>query len=61
VWIFGVMAGIMVSGSNPVYAVIYQFISVAMILTGSGISGLVVTLLLRTRIFSSAAQLTLRS
>ncbi len=60
VWIPGVMAGMMVSGASPVYAGIYQFVVVAMILAASGISGLVVTLLLRTRAFSPAAQLTLR-
>jgi putative ABC transport system permease protein len=50
----------MVSGASPVYAGIYQFIIVAMILAASGIAGLVVTLLMRTRTFSAAAQLTLR-
>jgi putative ABC transport system permease protein len=61
VWIPGVMAGMMVSGANPVYAGIYQFIIVAMILAASGISGLVMTLLMRARAFSPAAQLTLRA
>jgi putative ABC transport system permease protein len=61
VWIPGVMAGMMVSGANPVYAGIYQFIIVAMILTASGIAGLVMTSLMRARAFSSAAQLTLRA
>jgi putative ABC transport system permease protein len=60
VWIPGVMAGMMVSGASPVYAGIYQFVIVAMILAASGIAGLVVTLLMRTRAFSAAAQLTLR-
>jgi putative ABC transport system permease protein len=60
VWIPGVMAGMMVSGANPIYAGIYQFIIVAMILAASGIAGLIVTLLLRARAFSAAAQLTLR-
>lgn len=59
VWIPGVMAGMMVSGASPVYAGIYQFILVVMILTASGIAGLVATLLLRTRAFSAAAQLIL--
>jgi len=59
VWIPGVMAGMMVSGASPIYAGIYQFILVVMILTASGIAGLVATVLLRTRAFSSAAQLTL--
>ena len=60
VWIPGVMAGMMVSGASPVYAGIYQFIIVAMILVASGISGLIVTLLIRRRSFSPAAQLILR-
>jgi hypothetical protein len=33
----GVMTGMMVSGASPVYAGIYQFIIVAMILAASGI------------------------
>jgi putative ABC transport system permease protein len=61
VWIPGVMAGMMVSGANPVYAGIYQFIIVAMILAASGIAGLVMALLMRARAFSPAAQLTLRT
>jgi putative ABC transport system permease protein len=60
VWIPGVMAGMMVSGASPVYAGIYQFIIVAMILAASGIAGLVVTLLMRAHVFSAAAQLMLR-
>lgn len=60
VWIPGVMAGMLVSGASPVYAGIFQFIVVAMILTASGIAGLVATLLFRTRAFSKMAQLTLR-
>jgi putative ABC transport system permease protein len=61
VWIPGVMAGMMVSGASPIYAGIYQFIIVAMILSASGIAGLIVTLLMRARAFSAAAQLTLRA
>ena len=60
VWIPGVMAGMMVSGASPIYAGIYQFIIVAMILAASGIAGLIVTLLMRALAFSAAAQLTLR-
>jgi putative ABC transport system permease protein len=56
----GVMAGMLVSGASPVYAGIFQFIIVAMILAASGIAGLVATLLMRTRAFSKAEQLTLR-
>jgi putative ABC transport system permease protein len=50
----------MVSGASPIYAGIYQFIIVAMILAVSGITGLLTTLLVRGRAFSPAAQLTLR-
>ncbi len=60
VWIPGVMAGMMVSGASPLYAGIYQFVIVAMILAASGITGLVATPLIRTRVFSPAAQLLLR-
>ena len=60
VWIPGVMAGMMVSGASPIYAGIYQFVIVAMILAASGIAGLLVTLFIRKRAFSPAAQLTLR-
>src|SRR5438876_11040470 len=57
VWIPGVMAGMVVSGASPVYAAIYQFIIVAMILAASGIAGLVVPLLMRMRACSTTAQL----
>jgi putative ABC transport system permease protein len=60
VWIPGVMAGMVVSGANPVYAGIYQFIVVAMILAASGITALAATVLMRSRAFSAAAQLALR-
>jgi putative ABC transport system permease protein len=60
VWIPGVMAGMLVSGASPVYAGIFQFIIVAMILAASGIAGLVATLLMRARAFSKSEQLTLR-
>lgn len=53
------MAGMMVSGASPVYAGIYQFIIVAMILAASGITSMVAILLMRRRAFSPAAQLTL--
>ena len=57
VWIPGVMAGMLVSGASPVYAGIFQFIIVAMILAASGIAGLVATVLMPTRTFSKAEQL----
>ena len=61
VWIPGVMAGMLVSGASPLYAGIYQFVIVAMILVASGISGMGVAALMQRRAFTAAAQLTLRS
>jgi putative ABC transport system permease protein len=60
VWIPGVMAGMVLSGVSPVYAGIYQFIVVAMILAASGIAGMVAVLFMRQRAFSAAEQLILR-
>jgi putative ABC transport system permease protein len=60
VWIPGVMAGMMVSGANPIYASIYQFVIVTMILAATGITGVVATVLVRARVFTSAAQLAIR-
>jgi putative ABC transport system permease protein len=60
VWIPGLMAGMLLSGSRPVYAAIYQFVVLAMIFAASGLTSLVSTVLVRARIFSSADQLLLR-
>lgn len=60
VWIPGLMAGMLLSGSRPVYAAIYQFVVLAMIFAASGLTSLVGTLLIRTRAFTSAEQLLLR-
>src|SRR4051812_20521442 len=61
VWIPGLMAGMLLSGANPVYASIYQFVTLAMILASSGTTSLVSTLLIRSRVFSPADQLLLRA
>jgi putative ABC transport system permease protein len=60
VWIPGVMAGMMVSGSSPLYAGIYQFMIVVMILAASGISGMGAVALMQRHAFSSSGQLLLR-
>jgi putative ABC transport system permease protein len=60
VWIPGLMAGMILAGSDPVYAAIYQFVVIAMIFASSGITSLVSTLLIRGYIFSEAEQLLLR-
>ncbi|PYX39731.1 MAG: ABC transporter permease, partial [Acidobacteria bacterium] len=60
VWIPGLMAGMLLSGARPVYAAIYQFVLLAMIFASSGLTSLISTLLIRTRVMSTAEQLILR-
>jgi putative ABC transport system permease protein len=60
VWIPGVMAGMVLAGSDPIAAAIYQFVVVAMLLATAGITALLCTLFVRSRAFSPAEQLTLR-
>ncbi|MGD2215111.1 MAG: ABC transporter permease [Gemmatimonadales bacterium] len=57
VWIPGLMAGMLLAGSDPVYAAIYQFVVVAMIVAASGLASVISTLLIRGRAFSTAEQL----
>src|ERR1022692_3630140 len=44
VWIPGLMTGMLLSGANPMYAAIYQFVVIAMILASSGLTSLLSTL-----------------
>lgn len=60
VWIPGVMAGMLVTGASPLYAGIYQFVIVAVILIASGVSGMGATALMQRHAFSEAGQLLLR-
>ena len=60
VWIPGLMAGMILAGSDPVYAAIYQFVVIAMIFAASGLTSILSTLLIRSRAFSSAQQLVVR-
>jgi putative ABC transport system permease protein len=60
VWIPGLMAGMLLSGSRPIYAAIYQFVVLAMIFAASGLTSLISTLLIRTHAFTPAEQLALR-
>lgn len=57
VWIPGLMAGMLLAGSDPVYAAIYQFVVVGMIFAASGLTSLISTLLIRRRAFTAADQL----
>lgn len=61
VWIPGLMAGMVLSGSSPLYAAIYQFVVIAMIFAASGLTSLISTSLIRTRVFTSAEQLLMTS
>ena len=60
VWIPGVMAGMVLAGSDPIEAAIYQFVVVAMLFATAGTTALLCTLFVRSRAFSQAEQLTLR-
>lgn len=61
VWIPGLMAGMLLSGSRPVYAAIYQFVVMAMIFASSGLTSLICTMLVRSHAFTKAEQLLLRA
>jgi putative ABC transport system permease protein len=60
VWIPGLMAGMILTGTDPIYAGIYQFVVIALIFAAAGLTSMVTLTLLRARVFSPAAQLTLR-
>lgn len=60
VWIPGMMAGMVLSGEDPVYAAIYQFVVMAMIYGAAGLTAIISTLLIRKKAFSEAEQLVLR-
>jgi putative ABC transport system permease protein len=60
VWIPGLMTGMLLSGSDPVYAAVYQFVVIAMILASSGLTSLLSTLMIRRYVFSPAEQLLLK-
>ena len=61
VWIPGLMAGMLLSGARPIYAAIYQFVLLAMIFASSGLTSLVSTQLIRSRVMTPADQLILRA
>lgn len=60
VWIPGLMAGMVLTGGDPVYAGIYQFVVLAAIFAAGGVTSVVTLTFFRMRAFSSAAQLLLR-
>lgn len=59
VWIPGIMAGMVLSGSSPVYAALYQFVVIATIFAAAALTCLVSSRLVVRRLFSHYDQLTL--
>lgn len=57
VWVPGIMAGMVLSGSSPVYAALYQFVVLGMIFTSGGLSCLTATYLVPRRVFTPHQQL----
>lgn len=60
VWIPGLMTGMLLSGARPMYAAIYQFVVIAMILASSGLTSLLTTTMIQAHVFSKADQLLLK-
>lgn len=60
VWIPGLMTGMLLSGASPMYAAIYQFVVIAMILASSGLTSLLSTMMIQSHAFSPAEQLVLK-
>ena len=59
VWIPGLMTGMVISGTDPVYAAIYQFVVIVMIFSSGGLAALVSLFLISPHVFSPAEQLLL--
>ena len=60
VWIPGIMAGMVLSGSSPIYAALYQFVVLATIFSAAALTCLVSSSLVTRRLFSREEQLLLR-
>ena len=60
VWIPGLMTGMLLSGAKPLYAAVYQFVVIAMILAASGLTSLLSTTMIQAHAFSAADQLLLK-
>jgi putative ABC transport system permease protein len=60
VWIPGIMAGMVLSGTSPLFAALYQFVVLTTILSAAGLTCLVASRLVIRRLFSEKEQLLLR-
>lgn len=61
VWIPGIMAGMVLSGTSPLFAALYQFVVLTTIFSAAGLTCLVASRLVTRRLFSENEQLLLRS
>jgi putative ABC transport system permease protein len=59
VWIPGLMTGMVLSGTPPLRAALYQFVTIAMIFAAASLTSFVATTVVRQRSFSTAEQLTI--
>jgi len=60
VWIPGIMAGMVLSGSSPLYAALYQFVILTTIFSAAALTCFVSSHLVTNRIFTAEDQLLLR-
>jgi len=60
VWIPGIMAGMVLSGSSPIYAALYQFVVLTTIFSAAAFTCFVSSYLVNRRIFTANDQLLLR-
>jgi putative ABC transport system permease protein len=60
VWIPGLMAGMVLAGTDPVQAAIYQFVVISMMFATAATTSMACTLLVRSHVFTLAEQLLLR-
>ena len=61
VWIPGLMAGMVLSGSSPIYAALYQFVVLSIIFSAAALTCFTASYLVIGRIFTPHEQLLLRS
>ena len=60
VWIPGIMAGMVLSGSSPIYAALYQFVVLGMIFISGSITSMTASSVLPRNIFNAREQLLVR-
>lgn len=57
VWIPGMMAGMVLSGANPIYAAEYQFVIMGMVFGAAGLTAVTTTALMSRQLINEAHQL----